>query len=136
MLFEIIRGLSFLHLPTSILGLLAFGIIYGIKKYHPNFTAGLVALIVTTVAVVVFQLHQQGIAIVGKTPSGLSGLHMPSFDFQTISSLLGPAVVIALVSFAETYSVGKTISAETKQKHEYCKNVCSYRLFYECSSVK
>jgi SulP family sulfate permease len=30
--------------------------------------------------------------------------------------LLGPAIVIALVSFAETYSVGKAISAETKQK--------------------
>ena len=38
------------------------------------------------------------------------------FGFDTISALLGPAVVIALVSFAETYSVGKAISSETKQK--------------------
>ncbi|MEK6194013.1 MAG: SulP family inorganic anion transporter, partial [Deltaproteobacteria bacterium] len=40
----------------------------------------------------------------------------PAFDLQTVSSLIGPAVVIALVSFAETYSVGKAISSETKQK--------------------
>jgi len=31
--------------------------------------------------------------------------------------MLGPAVVIALVSFAETYSVGKAISAETIKKY-------------------
>jgi len=30
--------------------------------------------------------------------------------------LLGPAIVVALVSFAETYSVGKAISTGTKQK--------------------
>jgi len=33
-----------------------------------------------------------------------------------IFALTGPAVVLALVSFAETYSVGKSISAQTKQK--------------------
>lgn len=37
-------------------------------------------------------------------------------DSEITLSLLGPAIVIALVSFAETYSVGKAISAETKQK--------------------
>lgn len=116
MLLELVKGLPSVHIPTLAVGLVAFGIIYNIKKYRPNFPSGLLALVVTTCALVAFQLHENGIAIVGKIPSGLPHLHMPSFDFQTISSLLGPAVVISLVSFAETYSVGKAISAETKQK--------------------
>jgi SulP family sulfate permease len=37
-------------------------------------------------------------------------------NLEITSDLVGPAIVIALVSFAETYSVGKAISSETKQK--------------------
>jgi len=115
-LFEIVTSLPSLHIQTSMVGLAALGIIYGIKKVRPNLPAALVALIFTTVAVFLFRLDQSGIAIVGKTASGLPIPHVPMFDFDTISALLGPAVVIALVSFAETYSVGKAISSETKQK--------------------
>jgi SulP family sulfate permease len=113
---EIAKGIPSLHLPTLLLGLLAFGIIYFLKRYRPNFPAGLMGLVITTGLVVVFQMHQNGIAIVGESPKGLPSLHVPIFDFETISSLIGPAVVIALVSFAETYSVGKAISAQTGQK--------------------
>jgi len=116
MLLEIVKGLPSLHIQTSMVGLAAFVIIYGIKKARPNFPAALIALIFTTGAVFLFRLDQSGIAIVGKTASGLPSFHVPMFDFDTISALLGPAVVIALVSFAETYSVGKAISSETKQK--------------------
>ena len=113
---EIAKGIPSLHIPTLLLGLLAFGIIYVLKRYRPNFPAGLMGLIVTTGLVVVFQMQQNGIAVVGESPKGLPSLHGPIFDFETISSLIGPAVVIALVSFAETYSVGKAISAQTGQK--------------------
>ena len=61
-------------------------------------------------------MDKAGVAIVGHTQGGLPSLDLPIFDFDTMSGLMGPAVVIALVSFAETYSVGKAISAETKQK--------------------
>jgi SulP family sulfate permease len=113
---EIAKGIPSLHIPTFLLGLLAFGIIYFLKRYRPNFPAGLLGLAVITGLAVVFQMHQNGIAVVGESPKGLPNLHVPIFDFETISSLIGPAVVIALVSFAETYSVGKTISAQTGQK--------------------
>ena len=116
MLLELLRGLPSLHILTFAVGFVAFVIIYGLKKYRPNFPAGLVALVLTSVAVVMFQLNEHGVAVVGKTPKGLPHLHVPLMDFDIISSLIGPAVVIALVSFAETYSVGKAISAQTKQR--------------------
>jgi len=115
MIYELIRSLPSLHILTMVVGLVAFVIIYGLKKYRPNFPAALIALIVTTLAVAIFRLHQKGIAIVGESPSGLQQFNIPLLGFDIISSLIGPAVVIALVSFAETYSVGKAISSETKQ---------------------
>ncbi|MFH1490995.1 MAG: sulfate permease, partial [Pseudomonadota bacterium] len=116
MLMELVKGLHKLHLPTFLVGLVAFAIIYGIKKFRPNFPAALLALIVTSGLVIAFQLADHGVAIVGKTPKGLPSFHIPLFDFQIISDLIGPAFVIAIVSFAETYSVGKAISSQTKQR--------------------
>ncbi len=116
MLLELLKGLPALHIMTFAVGFVAFAIIYGIKRYRPNFPAGLIALVLCSVAVALFQLQEHGVAIVGKTPRGLPNLHVPLMAFNTISSLIGPAVVIALVSFAETYSVGKTISAQTRQR--------------------
>ncbi len=89
------------RIPTFIMGLVAFSIIYFIKKYRPNFPSGLLSIVITSIAVVVFQLHDRGIAIVGIIPKGLPLLNVPFSDFYTISSLIGPSVVIALVSFAD-----------------------------------
>ena len=116
MLLELIKGLPTLHFQTLLVGVIAAGIIYGGKKYKDNFPGGLIALVLTTLGVILFQLYDNGIAIVGKSPSGLPLPHIPLLNYKILSSLVGPAVVIAMVSFAETYSVGKAISAETKQK--------------------
>jgi len=115
-LVEIVKGLPALNIYTTGVGILAIGIIFGVQKIRKSLPAGLVAMVVATVVVVAFELHMKGVAVIGKIPSGLQHPIIPHFDFETISSLLGPAVVIALVSFAETYSVGKAISSQTKQK--------------------
>ncbi len=115
-LVEIIKGLPAVHIPTFVVGLLALVIIFGVQKIRTNLPAGLIAIVGATIVITVFELHLKGVAIIGAIPGGLPHLIVPPLDFDTISSLLGPAVVIALVSFAETYSVGKAISSQTKQK--------------------
>ncbi|MGI9571544.1 MAG: SulP family inorganic anion transporter, partial [Desulfobulbia bacterium] len=115
-LLEIVKGLPTLHFLTTLIGVIAIAIIYGLKKFRPNFPGALVALILTTCAAFFLKLGESGIAIVGKSPSGLPTPLLPPMDFDTISGLIGPAIVIAMVSFAETYSVGKAISSQTKQK--------------------
>jgi SulP family sulfate permease len=115
-LVEIIKGLPAIHLSTFLVGLLALGIIFGVQKLRTNLPAGLIAIVVSTVVIIVSGLYLKGVAIIGAIPGGLPHPIVPPLDFDTISSLLGPAVVIALVSFAETYSVGKAISSQTNQK--------------------
>jgi len=69
----------------------------------------------TTAATFLFHLDERGVAVIGRIPEGLPRLGLPNFDIQIMSDLIGPAVVIAMVSFAETYSVGKAVSSKTKQ---------------------
>ncbi len=116
MLHDIVKGLSSIHVPTLIIGLLTFVIIFVARKYRATFPGGLVALVLTTVPLVLFEWHERGIAIIGPTPAGLPHFQVPSLDFSTMGVLLGSAIVVALVSFAETYSVGKAISSGTNQK--------------------
>jgi sulfate permease, SulP family len=104
------------NITTLIVGVVTFCIIYGLQRYKKNWPAALIALVLITIGIVVFELHDTSIAIVGETPRGLPRFHVPMFNLKTVSTLIGPAIVISLVSFAETYSVGKAISAETKQK--------------------
>lgn len=116
MFLEIIQSLASVQIPTFLIGLLAFGIIIGLKKYNKNLPAGLFALVITTGLVLNFDLHQKGVSILGRSPEGLPHLSLPFASLDTLFSLAGPAFVIAMVSFAETYSVGKAISAKTEQK--------------------
>ena len=115
-LVEIVKGLPELHILTSVIGIVALGIIFGVQKFRKSLPAGLIALVAVTIPIAVFELHLRGVSIVGKIPEGLPHPVLPPFDFNTVTSLIGPAVVIAMVSFAETYSVGKAISSQTKQK--------------------
>jgi SulP family sulfate permease len=116
MLVEIIRALPQFHWPTALIGIFSFTVIYGLKHFQPHAPAALLALVLTSLAIWLFELHESGIAIIGRIPGGLPGFELPMLDFAIVSSLIGPAVVIALVSFAETYAVGKAIASETKQK--------------------
>lgn len=116
MLLELFQEFPGLHMHTVAIGSAAFVLIYSLKKYRPNLPSGLLAIVLATVVVYVFDLHQEGVVIVGASPGGFPLPRLPAFDLAVVSSLLGPAVVIAIVSFAETYSIGKIISAQTKQK--------------------
>ncbi len=116
MLVEIIREITTLKTVTTVIGLASFVFIYSLKKSRPNFPAGLAALIITTLAVWWLGLDEKGVAVLGDTPAGLPAFRMLEIDYHILGELFGPAIVIALVSFAETYSVGKTISSETGQK--------------------
>ncbi len=99
-LVEIVKGLPAIHIPTFVVGLLALGIIFGVQRFRTNLPACLVAIVGATIVIAVFELHLRGVAIIGAIPGGLPHPIVPPLDFETISSLLGPAVVIALVSFA------------------------------------
>lgn len=116
MLVNIVQELSNLNPYTCGMGITALILISIIKHINKNLPAGLIALVLGTLVIIMFDLDQKGIAVIGKIPVGLPSFALPQFSFEMLSKLAGPTIVIALVSFAETYSVGKAISSQTRQK--------------------
>jgi SulP family sulfate permease len=59
-----------------------------------------------------------GVAIVGTVPSGLPPVSWPGFDPALWASLALPALLIAVVGFVESVSVGQTLAARRRQRIE------------------
>lgn len=116
MLVEIAAGIPDLDPRTALLGGACFLFIVAVRRFNRSFPGGLIALVAATYYVYRTDPNGEMLAIVGESPSGLPTVVLRLPELEVVSSLLGPVAVIALVSFAETYSIGKAISSKTKQK--------------------
>lgn len=57
-----------------------------------------------------------GVPLVGHVPSGLPAFSMPFASWDLVRELMLPALLIALIGFIESVSVGKTLGAKRQQK--------------------
>jgi sulfate permease, SulP family len=76
------------------------------------------AIAVTTWLVWFLELNKSGVKIVGTVPQGLPPFIVPSWDPALWKSLLGPALLLSLVGFVESVSVGQTLAAKRRQRIE------------------
>ena len=56
--------------------------------------------------------------VVGEVPSGLPAFEAPSLTLDTFATLLASALVISLVGFMETVSVGRALTARTRTRFD------------------
>ncbi|MCD6003265.1 sulfate permease [Halomonas sp. IOP_6] len=97
------QSLSAIGLPRALAEL--------ITKAGPVF-----AVVITTLATWHWQLADQGVAIVGAIPSGLPALSFPWGDTSLWRALFIPALLISLVGFVESVSMGQMLAAKRRQR--------------------
>lgn len=76
------------------------------------------AIIAAIVAVSLLQLEHAGVKVVGLIPQGLPGLMLPTLDITLAMQLMPAALLISLVGFVESVSVGQTLAAKRRQRIE------------------
>ncbi len=94
---------------------------WGLRPRPADFIAkaGPVAAIVATTALCwALGWHEQGLKIVGSVPQGLPPFTLPSFDLALWQQLAMPALLISVVGFVESVSVGQTLAAKRRQRIE------------------
>ncbi|MDO4683409.1 MAG: sulfate permease [Lautropia sp.] len=77
-----------------------------------------VAIILTTWAVWYWDLVERGVQVVGEVPQGLPPLTIPAWDPSLWRELLVPALLLSVVGFVESISVGQTLAAKRRQRIE------------------
>jgi SulP family sulfate permease len=76
------------------------------------------AIAVTTALTWGLGWQAQGMKIVGSIPQGLPPLTAPSWDLSLWRELAMPALLISVVGFVESVSVGQTLAAKRRQRIE------------------
>jgi len=124
--------IPYINLPTLVIGgvcllflqlvrtrlkglLLALGLSSGwadsLTKAGPVLT-----IIVSVLAVTLFNLADSGVRVVGSVPEGLPILQLPTLNWPLAMQLLPAALLISLVGFVESVSVAQTLAAKRRER--------------------
>ena len=98
--------------PTLGIGVVSVVALVVAKKRFPKFPAALAVVVAATLVVWLLGLAGNGVAIVGEVPAGLPGFTIPTVDVAILVELIPAAGTIALVSFMEAISVGRTFATQ------------------------
>ena len=120
------------NLPTFALGLTCLGFLIWVRSGFtpllmrlglPAASAALIAkmgpmlaVVLSTLAVALASLDRAGIAIVGEIPAGLPMPSIPSIDLTLVKELWPAALLISLIGFVESVSVGHTLAAKRREQ--------------------
>ncbi|WP_121660714.1 SulP family inorganic anion transporter [Metabacillus litoralis] len=116
LLIGISREIANLHWMTVLLGISSIIFLIIFKKINSHFPAALVLILLSSLSVYIFSLHEKGVQIVGTVPNGFPTLVLPTISLESVKQLIIPAIIIALLGFMESLAIGKTIADKEKYK--------------------
>jgi SulP family sulfate permease len=76
----------------------------------------IVGVIITILITVGLNLDAKGVAVVGSVAGGLPQLAFPALSFAMIDQLYLHAIMISIIGYVESVSVGKTLAAKRRQR--------------------
>ncbi|WBE26094.1 SulP family inorganic anion transporter [Denitrificimonas caeni] len=134
LLLALLNGLPVLHWPTLLVGAGSLSLLYLARFHLKNWllhaglgeplaghlsrTGPVLTLLLSIVVVTAFGLADAGVSVVGNVPGGLPLLTLPATDPGLALQLLPAAVLISLVGFVESVSVGQTLAAKRRERIE------------------
>lgn len=126
--------LAAVHYPTLWLGLASLVLLLLGRRYFASVLQNLgcsaswaghiskllpVMVMVASILIIhYFPLQTQGVSVVGAIPTGLPSFVMPVFETNLVVQLLPAALLISVVGFVESASVGQTLAAKRRQRIE------------------
>ncbi len=101
---------------TMAIGVASFAVILLSRRFLPRVPGAVVALVGSTLAVVVLGLEGHGVAVVGRIPTGLPGLSAPALSLADFDALLPVALVAALLSFSDTVVTARAFAQRNRYR--------------------
>ncbi|MCA0302096.1 MAG: SulP family inorganic anion transporter [Proteobacteria bacterium] len=94
----------------------SFAVILLCRRFVPRVPGAVVALVGSTLAVVLLGLEARGVAVIGTIPSGLPSLSLPTLSLADFDLLLPVAVAAALLSFSDTMVTARAFAARSRAR--------------------
>jgi sulfate permease, SulP family len=83
---------------------------------HVTKLAPVIIMLLSIAVVALFGLEEKGVSVVGDIPSGLPSFAIPSLDPRLIVDLLPAAILLSIIGFVESASVGQTLAAKRRER--------------------
>lgn len=131
LLVQLASSLEHIHAVTLLVGVVVMTYLLWARKYlagvlesfgiKPGLAAlfsraaPILAVVVAIGASWLMGLEGKGVAVVGAVPSGLPTLSIPGVNLELWRELLVPALLLSLIGYVESVSVGKTLAAKRRQ---------------------
>lgn len=113
---DFVLNLDRIHWRTVLLTAAALAVVFLVRRLLPRVPAMLAAVVLATAASAVLRLSEYGIAVVGELEGGLPRVGLPTgLSLDDYTTLLLPAVGLALVGFADAAAITRTYA----DKHGY-----------------
>jgi high affinity sulfate transporter 1 len=96
---------------AATIGILSLVGILLLQRLMPKVPAVLVAVVLASVAVNVFNLEDDGVDTIGVLPQGFPPFTVPSVNLSDVATLLAGAMAIALIALADTMSTASSFAA-------------------------
>nr|WP_298725713.1 sulfate permease [uncultured Steroidobacter sp.] len=106
---DVVARVDQANLATLAIGISCILLLWGFSKLSPKAPGPLTMVVVCTLLSFVFRLDRHGVDVLGNVPGGLPHFSVPQFDWAQIEQLMPLALTMALVGFAQTVSVGKSL---------------------------
>ncbi|MCC0177231.1 solute carrier family 26 protein [Waterburya agarophytonicola K14] len=112
---EFVSKLSFAHTPTLILGIAVLVFLFTLQHHFPTAPIPLIAVLLSTAAVALFNFDERGVAVVGEIPAGFPSLAIPQVSVQDLTSLVAAAVGISVVGYSDNVLTARAFA----NRHSY-----------------
>ena len=106
--------LSQAHWPTLTLSAFVLLFLFTVQSRFPTAPGPLLAVLLSAVAGWLFNLDQQGVAVVGDIAAGLPSLRLPLLPTEQVMHLLGVAVGVAIVGYSDNVLTARTFAARNR----------------------
>ncbi len=115
-LWTLVRHVSHWSLATLAVGLTALAVLLVLERFWPRLPAALLVLVVGLAVSAGAGLEKHGVEVVGKIPSAVPVAPLPGIPAADWLALAGGALGVALVVFAEAYSIAGRFAREHGQE--------------------
>lgn len=128
----LVRGLGMLHVPTLALGLAVLAFLIFARRHAARTLQALgmkpegAALLVRVAPLLVvlasiglawcLDLGARGVALSGPIPAGLPSIGMSLPSWNLVRALMPSALLISIIGYVESVSVGRTLAARRRQR--------------------
>jgi sulfate permease, SulP family len=106
-------GISHIHWPTTALAASVLMLLLILGRWAPTIPGPLIVVLTATLVVYALSLSARGIDVVGTIPAGLPAPGFPNVAPGEVTSLVLPAVGIAIVAFSDNVLTARAFAARS-----------------------